>query len=137
MKVSKESSGWYKRSNTIWQDNGFSIRFESRQHEKVDFNTAKKLVKSFWKLEMGKKIPYDIREGSGNRHNWVSWGNNMLTINTESGWANIVHDLSHLLGYVKKLNRPHCAEHAILEYRFTKYVFDGNYIEKSKKRLEE
>jgi len=136
MKVSQESSEWYKRSNTIWEDNGFPIRFTTKtKHEKIDFNIAKKVVKSFWKLETGKKIPYDIREGSGNRYNWVSWKKKMLTINTERGWANMVHEIGHLLGYIQKMSKPHCAEHATLEYRFTKYVFDGNYIEKSRSNM--
>lgn len=132
MKTSKESLEWYRRSNAIWEENGFPIRFTSSKHEKVDFNTVKRVVRSFWKLETGRKIPYDIREGSGNRNNWVSWQKRVLTINTERGWANIVHEIGHLLGYAKKLPRPHCAEHATLEWRFTKYVFDGNYIEKSR-----
>ena len=133
MKVSKESTMWYDRTNEIWEKSGFPIRFDSTAHkEKVDFNTAKRVVRSFWKRETGKKLRYSIIEGSGRDQNWVRWSKNQLVINTQRGWADIVHSVGHLLGNEKSLSSPHCAEHATLEYRFTKFVFDGNYIEKSR-----
>lgn len=137
MKTSKEAIGWYNKSNALWESKGFPIRFSSNQkNEMVDFNTAKKVIRGFWRKEMQRKLPYNIREGSGNRNTWVYYNRGeILTINTESGWPNIIHDFSHWMGYRKNLSRPHCVEHAIMEWRFTKYVLDNEYIEKSRKAI--
>lgn len=142
MKTSKEAIEWYNKSNAIWESNGFPIRFSSNQkNEKVDFNTAKKVIRGFWRKEMKRKLPYDIREGSGNRNTWVHYNRKRkgsrqtLTINTESGWPNIIHDFGHWMGYRKDLSRPHCVEHALMEWRFTNYVFDGDYVEQSRKAI--
>ena len=134
MKTSAESMEWYNRSNQLWKDNGFNIRFGYLNNEKVDFKTAVNCIKRFWRKEMKRKLPYDIREGSGNRNTWVY--NFTLTINTESGWSNIVHDFGHYIGNLKLHNqRPHCVDHALLEWRFTKFVFDQGYIQKSREAI--
>jgi hypothetical protein len=134
MKVSKEATYWYEKVNTVWEENGFPIRFSSNnKNEEVDFKTAVKAIKGFWKKEMKTKFPYDVRESSGNRYTWVRYGD--LVINTESGWANIIHLFGHWIGHQKKFPRPHCIEHALLEWRFTNYIFDGDYVEKSRKAL--
>jgi hypothetical protein len=119
----------------LWEDNGFPIRFSSHyKNEKVDFEIAKRVVRTFWKREMGQNLPYKIREGSGNRRNSVRRG--ILTINTDSGWSNIVHDIGHTIDFRKYPDlRPHSSQHATLEYRFTKLIFDGGYIEKSRQAL--
>ena len=135
MKTSKEALERYQQINTIWKENGFPIRFSSNEkNEKVDFEIAKRVVRTFWKREMGQNLPYKIREGSGNRRNSVRRG--ILTINTDSGWSNIVHDIGHTIDFRKYPDlRPHSSQHATLEYRFTKLVFDGGYIEKSRQAL--
>lgn len=142
MKTSKEAIEWYNKSNSVWKEKGFPIRFSSNnKNEKVDFNIAKKVIRGFWKKEMKTKLPYDIREGSGNRFTWVHVNRKnvgtrqILTINIESGWPNIIHDFGHWMGYRKNFLRPHCVEHAIMEWRFTKYVIDGDYIKKSRKAI--
>ena len=142
MKTSIEAIGWYNKSNALWESKGLPIRFSSNhKNEKVDFNTAKIVIRGFWKSEMKSKLPYDIREGSGNRSTWVHYDRKnkgtrrVLTINTESGWPNIIHDFGHWMGYRKNLSRPHCVEHAIMEWRFTKYVFNNDYIKKSRKAI--
>ena len=135
MKTSKEALERYQQINTIWKENGFPIRFSSNEkNEKVDFEIAKRVVRTFWKREMGQNLPYKIREGSGNRRNSVRRG--ILTINTDSGWSNIVHDIGHTIDFRKYPDlRPHSSQHATLEYRFTKLVFDGGYREKSRQAL--
>lgn len=142
MKTSKEAIEWYNKSNSLWKENNFPIRFSSNDKNKqVDFNTVKKVIRGFWRNEMKTKLPYDIREGSGNRNTWVHYNRKnkgtrqILTINTESGWPNIIHDFGHWMGYRKNLTRPHCVEHAIMEWRFTKYVFNNDYINKSDKAI--
>lgn len=142
MKTSKEAIEWYNKSNSVWKEKNLPIRFSSNdKNEKVDFNTAKIVIRGFWKKEMKSKLPYDIREGSGNRSTWVHFNRKsvgtrrILTINTESGWPNIIHDFGHWMGYRKNLSRPHCVEHAIMEWRFTKYLLDNNYIERSRKAI--
>ena len=135
MKVSKEATLWYEKVNTVWKENGFPIRFSRNyKNENVDYAIAVKVLKGFWKKEMKTKFPYVVREGSGNRYTWVT-KNTTLTINTQSGWANIIHLFGHWIGYQKKFPRPHCVEHALLEWRFTNYIFDGDYVEKSRKAL--
>jgi hypothetical protein len=139
MKTSAEAKAVYKKINAIWENNNFPIRFSQNEvNEKVDFDIAKRVVRTFWKREMGRKIPYKIREGSGNRDNWVSWRTNVLTLNTQSGWSNIVHDIGHLIHLKKHSSeRPHSPNHAVLELRFVKFVFENDYITKSKLAMSE
>ena len=139
MKTSAEAKAVYKKINAIWESHNFPIRFSQNEiNEKVDFDIAKRVVRTFWKREMGRKIPYKIREGSGNRDNWVSWRTNVLTLNTQSGWSNIVHDIGHLIHLKKHSSeRPHSPNHAVLELRFVKFVFENDYITKSKLAMSE
>lgn len=134
MKTSAESMEWYSKSNQIWKDAGLRGVRDWETVELIDFKVAESMVSKFWKKEMGSRIPYDFRQGSGNRNNWIN-RKGELTINTTTGWSSLVHDVGHLIGYKKNLNRPHCAEHAIMEWRFTKFCVDGGYLEKSNEEL--
>jgi hypothetical protein len=134
MITSKEAMEWYERTNTLWTDNGFNIRFSFHNQETVDYKTAVNCVKRFWRKEFKRKLPYTIKKGSGNRRTWVRRGK--LTINPEHGWSNIVHDFGHWMGHRKFPNqRPHCVDHSLLEWRFTKFVFDNGYVEKSREAI--
>ena len=132
MKTSKESMAWYNKVNEIWKSIGVE---PSIWHGKpVDFKIASKAVKALWKKEMRTKFPYKLKEVSGNRDTWC---NDYFTfvINTSKGWAEIVHGLGHWVGYRRKFKRPHCAEHATLEYRMAKHVVDKNWVEISNQEL--
>ena len=131
MKTSKESMMWYGKVNEIWESIGVDPCVWSSTP--ADFKIASKAVKALWKKEMQTKFPYTITEVSGNRHTWCRRNN--FVINTSKGWAEIVHGLSHEIGYQKKLKRPHCAEHATLEYRMTKHVCEKNWVQSSNEKL--
>jgi len=150
MKVSQEAKSVYERTNKIWKDNGFTIRF-GEPNEPADFKTAVQCIKAFWLKEFNQEFPYNI-ENAINRKRKSSWivrdlssggkrdNKSMLTsfytykLAPHTGWANIIHDTGHLAGL--KLGHRHNAEHACIELRFTKFFFSKNYIEKSRKRLE-
>lgn len=122
---------WYGKVNKIWESIGVDPCVWSSTP--ADFKIASKAVKALWKKEMQTKFPYTITEVSGNRHTWCRRNN--FVINTSKGWAEIVHGLSHWIGYQKKLKRPHCAEHATLEYRMTKHVCEKNWVQSSNEKL--
>lgn len=130
MKVSQEAMSIYEQTHQLWRDNNVSPHHEvnNASRQKVDFNTATKAIKNFWKSEHPKRLfPYSsFKKTSGNRHTWEeSHNHSTLKINTESGWANIVHDVSHLIWHRKRKRKPHhCADHAILERRFTRLILE-------------
>ena len=145
MRSSQESLDWYKKINDLWQANNFPIRFRSRQEmaEKVDFNIAKQVWRKAFKQEYrefkGKLI---FGETSGNRYTTSEKNFNdlLVWINTSKGWSDLVHDLGHTIHYFKYRcstnERPHNANHATIEWRITQLVFDGGYIDKSRKALQ-
>lgn len=151
MRISQEAKGVYERTNKIWTDNGFTIRF-GEPSEPADFKTAVQCIKQFWLKEFNQEFPYEIindtyiyRKGKfswivsdynrGKRDNKSKLdGYYIYRLSPDTGWANIIHDAGHLAG--AKLGHGHNAEHACIELRFTKFFFSKNYIEKSRKRIE-
>jgi hypothetical protein len=142
MKSSQESLDWYKKINDLWKANNFPIRFRSRQEiaEKVDFNIAKQVWRKAFRQEFPKfkgKLIF-VKETSGNRYTTYKkeWNEIKVWINTSKGWSDLVHDLGHCIHYYKCRcvtgERPHNANHATMEWRITKLVFEGGYIEKSR-----
>ena len=151
MKTSKEAISIYEKVNRLWKrlsqprlvgrlPSKTSYGEKNPNYEKhytpVDFNTAKKFVKKAWSLYVAdrsdyrgsKKFPYKIKQVQGNKHTWVWRGT--LSINCDFGWCEINHEWSHYLGYMINLKRPHCAEHASLEFRMAKLI-DKNYYQDS------
>jgi len=131
MRTSQEALANYEKVNALWRENKCSIRFE-RSKESADFTTAKNLLKALWKKEVGTKFPYKtIKQVSGNRNTWVRRG--VVSINCDKGWGDIVHLWSHWLDYkLNPNNRPHSAEHSLIELRCTKHFFEKGYLEKSR-----
>jgi hypothetical protein len=136
MRTSQEALANYEKVNALWRENKCSLRYEDYKGE-VDFNTAKNLLRSLWKKEVGTKFPYrKIKQVTGNRNTWVWRG--ILSINCEKGWADIVHLWSHWLDYrINPKSRPHSAEHSLIELRCTKYFFEKDIFEKSRLAIEE
>jgi len=132
MKTSKESMMWYAKVNETWKLIGVEPCVWSSTP--ADFKIASIAVKALWKKEMRTKFPYKLKETSGNRDTWCHDGITFL-INSSKGWAEIIHSLSHWVGYAKNFKRPHCAEHATLEYRMVKLVADKNWVEISNQEL--
>jgi hypothetical protein len=142
MRSSQESLYWYKKINDLWKANDFPIRFRSRQEiaEKVDFNIAKQVWRKAFRQEFPEfkgKLIFE-KETSGNRHTAFQKGHRQIKvwINTSKGWSDLVHDLGHCIHYCKCRcvtgERPHNSNHATMEWRITKLVFEGGYIEKSR-----
>ncbi|KPL28070.1 MAG: hypothetical protein AMJ72_05355 [Acidithiobacillales bacterium SM1_46] len=74
----------------IWEEN--STR---EQRLNVHPNLAMNYVRAFYKQVMGRKFPYKLRIGSGNRRTWRD--SKGFTVNPEQGWHDINHDMSHFL----------------------------------------
>ena len=132
MKTSAESMSWYNKVNETWKSIG--VNPDVRKSTPADYKIACKTIKALWKKEMGTKFPYDLKEVTGNRDTWCR-DRCTFTVNPEKGWAEIIHSLGHWMGYMKNLKRPHCAEHAAMEYRLTKYVAENNLVELSNQEL--
>ena len=122
MKTSAESMTWYNKTNSTWRDIGNDHREQHGGPLPCDFNTAKRYVRKMWRDSMGYRLPYDIKQTSGNRYTWVR--RKVLYINCDQGWREINHLFSHWIGYRKNFSRPHCAEHACLEWRGMNLIRD-------------
>jgi len=136
MLTSQEALANYSKVNDLWSSNNCSIRFE-KSKESADFNTAKNLLRALWKKEVGTKFPYKtINLVTGNRNTWVRRG--VVSINCDKGWGDIIHSWSHWLDYrINPNNRPHSAEHSLIEFRCTKYFFEKGLLEKSRNITQE
>jgi len=134
MRTSQEALANYEKVNALWRENKCSIRFETSK-ESADFNTAKNLLRVLWRKEVGTKFPYKtIKQVTGNRNTWVRRG--VVSINCDKGWGDIVHLWSHWLDYkLYPNNRPHSAEHSLIELRCTKHFFEKGYLEKSRNAI--
>ena len=67
----------------------------SKQLRNVHPNLAKSFVRAMWKQEMGGKLPWKLRIGSGNRRTWMH--DFVFTVNPDQGWHDINHDMSHFI----------------------------------------
>ena len=145
MRSSRESLNWYNKINTLWESEGFPIRFASRREvaEKVNYKIAKQVWRKAFRQEYPKfkgKLIFE-KETSGNRYTVYSKAYNDINvwINTSKGWSDLAHDLGHCIHYYKCRcftgEQPHNANHATIEWRITKMIFEGGYIAKS--RLED
>ena len=67
----------------------------SKQIRNVHPNLAKSFVRAMWKQEMGGKLPWKLRIGSGNRRTWMN--DFVFTVNPDQGWHDINHDMSHFI----------------------------------------
>jgi len=132
MKTSAESMSWYKKVDETWESVG--VDPDVWKSTPADYKIVCKTIKALWKKEMGTKFPYTFKEVTGNRDTWCR-DRKTFTVNTTKGWAEIIHSLGHWMGYRKNLKRPHCAEHAAMEYRLAKYVAQNNLVELSNQEL--
>ena len=132
MKTSAESMSWYKKVDETWESVG--VDPDVWKSTPADYKIVCKTIKALWKKEMGTKFPYTFKEVTGNRDTWCR-DRKTFTVNTAKGWAEIIHSLGHWMGYRKNLKRPHCAEHAAMEYRLAKYVAQNNLVELSNQEL--
>lgn len=69
---------------------------------------AKSYIRAFWKSQTGRKFPYKIRIGSGNRDTWLSSG--VFTVNPDQGWHDINHDMSHFV-HRRMTGKAHAGGH--------------------------
>ena len=132
MKTSAESMSWYKKVDETWKSVG--VNPDVWKSTPADYKVVCKTIKALWKKEMGTKFPYTLKEVTGNRDTWCK-DRKTFTVNPTKGWAEIIHNLGHWMGYRKNLKRPHCAEHAAMEYRLTKYVAENNLVAISNQEL--
>jgi len=132
MKTSAESMSWYKKVDETWESVG--VNPNVWKSTPADYKIVCKTIKTLWKKEMGTKFPYTFKEVTGNRDTWCR-DRKTFTVNPIKGWAEIIHSLGHWMGYRKNLKRPHCAEHAAMEYRLAKYVVENNLVAISNQEL--
>jgi hypothetical protein len=132
MKTSAESMYWYNKVDKTWKSIGVNpCVWESTP---ADYKIACKTIKALWKKEMGTKFPFNLKEVTGNKYSWCT-DRKTYKVNSGKGWAEIIHGLGHYMGRMKNLKRPHCAQHAAMEYRLTKYVAENNLVELSNQEI--
>jgi len=106
------------------------------QRRNVHPNHAKSYVRAFWKQETGRKFPWKLRVGSGNRRTWRdSYG---FTVNPDQGWHDINHDMSHFIER-QKTGGAHTNQHVRLEGAgarliVRRFLSDEPYVDKKKER---
>jgi hypothetical protein len=134
MKTSKEALSIYEKVNALWEQNGFKTA-NTISHEKgsnnfspskIDYNLAKSICRQMYKRTLKRKCPFVFENETGRRYNWVTWSKkNTYNINTDTGWSCLAHDFLHWMHIQKRQNQAHhCAEHAALELRTTKFILD-------------
>ncbi len=75
---------------SVWNE-----KSTAAQRRNVHPNLAKSFVRAMWKQEMGGKLPWKLRIGSGNRRTWMN--DFVFTVNPDQGWHDINHDMSHFI----------------------------------------
>ncbi len=75
---------------SVWNE-----KSTAAQRRNVHPNLAKSFVRAFWKQEMGGKLPWTLRVGSGNRRTWMN--DFVFTVNPDQGWHDINHDMGHFI----------------------------------------
>jgi hypothetical protein len=143
--MSIESQDWYLKTNELEKDfpksevpYNLACSYIKKVIRYINKETNIKPYMSFPKNDASKKYP-KMKKASNRRkycclyilhRNGGAW-----QIQTKgygsisrywSGWHNIVHAMSH------RIIRNHTAEHSVLEYKLTKFVFDWGYADKHK-----
>lgn len=75
--------------NSIWEP------VPREQKRNVWPNHAMSFVRAIWKMQTGRKFPWRIRIGSGNRDTWLRSG--VFTVNPDQGWYEINHSMAHFI----------------------------------------
>ena len=116
--------------NSIWAE------IPKEQKWNVHPNLAMNYVRAMWKAETGRKFPWKLRIGSGNRHTWLRSG--VFTVNPEQGWYEINHFMAHFIerritGAAhsnSQLRRERNGAHLIVR----RFLRDEPYVEPKKER---
>ena len=128
-KISKEAYEVYGQVYKIWKEHTGqgSAGYKSFGKNPANFKLAQRFIKEYWKEVFDKDFPYPLQEVSGNRYTWYRGG--VFSVNTEKGWQEINHNLTHWMSYKKYPRlRPHCTEQAWLEVRGAKLI-TNKYLE--------
>lgn len=108
----------------------------SKQMCNVHPNLAMNYVRAFWKQETGRKFPWKLRVGSGNRRTWRD--SHGFTVNPDQGWHDINHDMSHFIER-QQTGGAHTDRHVRLEGAgarliVRRFLRDEPYVDKKKER---
>lgn len=153
--MSKESQEWYEKTNEL--EKGFpqsevpfnlACMYIKRVIRYIDKNTNISPWIPFPKNDYFKKYPKMTK--ASNRRKYCcfykrSKYKGVWQVQTKgyqgwnrywSGWHNIVHHMAH------RIIADHTAEHAVLEYKLTQFVYDWGFVDKhleidSKKEIDE
>ncbi len=106
-RVVPEPSEYDRLVESVWKE------ATSKQMHNVWPNHAMSYVRAFWKAEMGRKFPWKIRLGTGNRRTWLD-SRGVFTVNPQRGWHSINHDMSHFIER-RKTGGAHTNGHLRLE----------------------
>jgi hypothetical protein len=115
----------------IWKEGA-----TSKQMRNVHPNLAMNFVRAFWKQEMGGKLPWRLRVGTGNRRTWLH--DYVFTVNPDQGWHDINHDMSHFIER-RRSGGAHTDYHVRLESKgaemiVRRFLRDEPYVDPKKER---
>jgi len=88
-RVVPEPSEYDRIVESIWKE------IPPEQMRNVWPNHAMSYVRAMWKAETGRKFPWKIRIGTGNRRTWLHY--QVFTVNPKQGWHDINHDMAHFI----------------------------------------
>ncbi len=88
-RVVPEPSEYDRIVESIWKE------IPPEQMRNVWPNHAMSYVRALWKAETGRRFPWRIRIGTGNRRTWLHY--QVFTVNPKQGWHDINHDMAHFI----------------------------------------
>lgn len=124
--MSRETAQIYQRVNDAWCGRGKEV---------PPLAVASKAVRALWREALGKALKAKVIETSGNRTTGLTRrdGVRVLSVNCGSGWATIVHHLSHEAHIYRPKpageHRHHGPSHAVLELRLVRLVLDKGWLD--------
>jgi len=124
--MSQETDQIYQRVNDAWDGRGKQV---------PPLRVAAKAVRALWKLALSRKLEIEIVQTSGNRTSGLARraGKRVFAVNCDSGWAEIVHHLSHEAHIRRPVpsgeRRHHGPSHALLELKLVRAVMAAGWLD--------
>lgn len=120
--MSAESDAIYARVHAAWGTSGKSA---------VPPSLVQRVVKDLWKFGTGRKLSLPVVLVGGRCATYVRAGR--LRVNPSSGWADVVHGISHSAHLTRGRrageHRHHSPRHALLELAMVRRVVDKGWLE--------
>lgn len=120
--MSAESDAIYARVHAAWGEHA---------RKAIPVSLVERVVKDLWKFGTGRTLEMPVIKVSGRRRSYASGGR--FKVNPGSGWASVVHGVSHsahlVRGRKEGERRHHSPRHALLELAMVQRVVDKGWLD--------